>query len=66
MTDHYELIVGNVGVVYRGNDGIHARNLWAEYVHYSQQDRGRVAGEPITLLKNDNILWDFMPTQTED
>jgi hypothetical protein len=66
MSDHYELIAGNVGMVHQGNDKEMAHCLFVDYVERSQSGRGRAAGEPITLLKNGEILLDFLPTQTED
>ena len=66
MPDHYELIAGNVGMVYNGNDGEQAHCMFVDYIERSQSGRGRAAWEPITLLKNGEILLDFLPAQTED
>lgn len=64
--DHYELIVGNIGTVWSGNDQTEAQQLFNDYAQMSSDGYGRAAGEPVTLLKNGVILLDFLPTQTEE
>lgn len=69
MTTH-EVIVGNVGTVYRSEDDTHpngkfrswrewrARQIFAEWVEASKADTGRAGGEPVTLLDEDGEIAD--------
>ena len=55
----FEVIVGNVGSVYRGTDGAEARKTYDEYVAWSQTDRGRAGGEDVTLFRDGEILREY-------
>ena len=48
----YEVIVGNIGTVYYGNDGGAAQTWFNEYRNQSDAHYGRAAGEDVTLLKD--------------
>ena len=51
-----EVIVGNIGCVYRGFDEDKAAQVYAEYVEQSKSGYGRAAGETVTLLIEDDII----------
>lgn len=57
----YELIVGNIGTVYRGSLETTARKEFNEYVRLSKAGYGRVAGEPVTLFKDGEIIKEHAP-----
>lgn len=51
----YEVIVGNIGTVYSGNNFMQASAKFAAYVKLSKADSGRASGESVTLLDHDEI-----------
>lgn len=56
----YEVIVGNVGIVYAGDDRRIARNTYAEYVELSVGDYlTRADGEDVTLMHDGEIIDEF-------
>lgn len=59
---HYEVIVGNIGTVYDGQNrreaGIHVR----AYIASSKFPIGRASGEPVTLLVNGDVEFEFQWT----
>ena len=54
-----EIIVGNVGTVYRGTDNQIAKKEFDIYVNCSQSNFGRVASEPVTWLKDNEIYMEY-------
>jgi hypothetical protein len=57
---HYEVIVGNVGRVYSGNNNMEAHKTWHHYVKLSKAGRsGRAAGESVVLMENGEIVREF-------
>ena len=57
----YEVIVGNVGIVYAGNDRRTARNTYAEYVELSVSDYvQRASGEDVALMRDGEIIDEFV------
>ena len=52
----YEVVVGNIGTVYRGTDQDEAGRRFRSYVQDSRNGYGRVAGEPVTLFKDGEIV----------
>lgn len=46
----YKLIVGNVGTIYEGPDEARARAAFNDYREFSRCGYGRVSGESVTLL----------------
>ena len=48
----HEIIVGNIGTVYRGHCTEQARNTFNHYVEQSEQFAGRAAGESVTWLED--------------
>ena len=59
----YEVIVGNVGTIYAGTDGLEAIVLYNKYARRSQRvgSRERCAGEPVTLLRDNTIWYEYSP-----
>jgi hypothetical protein len=49
-SDDYEVIVGNVGTVYRGDKLGLAIKAFTEYVKKSKSDVGRASGESVVLM----------------
>jgi hypothetical protein len=60
-----QLVVGNVGTVYRGTDEGMAQGLYTLYVQYSQYGIGSSANEPVTLLLDGVINREYTPPPTE-
>jgi ribosomal protein S27E len=52
----YEVIVGNVGIVYTGDNRPKAFRIFHDYVAKSTERDGRAAYEPVTLLRDDRII----------
>jgi len=48
----FEVIVGNIGTVYRGSNFMQASCKFAEYVKQSKTGYGRARGEDVTLMHN--------------
>jgi hypothetical protein len=56
----WEVIVGNIGSVYRGESSDEAVSTYREYVKQSQSGRGRAGGEPVTLFRDGEIYREHM------
>jgi hypothetical protein len=52
----YEVVVGNIGHVYGGNNPVAARASYGEYKRLSESGQGRAAGEDVTLLEGGEPL----------
>ena len=52
----YEVIVGNIGTVYTGNDENEAFRAYNEYVSQSLQGCGRASYEPVVLMQDNEIV----------
>ncbi len=48
----YEVVVGNIGRVYRGSDRREANRSYAVYLDQFKQGYGRAAGESVTLFED--------------
>lgn len=57
----YEVLVGNIGMVYNGGNGKLAKKTFAEYVTQSANNYGRASGEEVAILKNNDILKTYLP-----
>jgi hypothetical protein len=57
-----EIIVGNIGSVYRGNNDTEALRVYNEYVEQSTTDYGRAAGESVTWFVNDEPFREYIGT----
>jgi len=51
----YEVIVGNIGVVYRGNDEADAVQEYEDYVVESKAGYGRAGNEAVVLMKDGEV-----------
>jgi len=56
----YQVIVGNVGTVYDGDDKQKACDDYLEYVHISKYGTGRAAGETVTMMVDDEPENEFI------
>ena len=52
----YQIIVGNVGTAYDGDDGAAADAIFREYVRASCDGIGRAAGESVTMMDGGEIV----------
>jgi len=55
MKNEWEVVVGNIGTVYKCSDASYAVEAYNDYVKISKNGKGRAAGESVTLLKNGEI-----------
>lgn len=58
----YEVIVGNIGTVYKGGDKQVAIATFEEYKRQSADGYGRAAGEPVSLLFEEEVIDEFDQT----
>ncbi len=63
MNETYEVVAGNVGTVYRGNNYKEADAAFAQYSGLSKSGRGRCGGEVITLFEHGELVDEFEPEQ---
>jgi len=56
----FEVIVGNIGTVYSGDNEATAREAWRSYRADSISHYGRASGEPVTLFVDGNILDEYL------
>jgi len=61
----FEVIVGNIGTVYSGNNFMQAQTRYSSYVKDSRANRGRAAGEAVTLIHNGEIRCEYAGTLNE-
>jgi hypothetical protein len=59
----YQVIVGNIGTVYDGDNMIDANRDFGTYKRQSQSGRGRAGGETVTLFDNDEIKFEHIGEQ---
>ncbi len=59
---NYQVIVGNVGTVHDGASLREAKLIYNTYVDRSKSNHGRCAGESVTLMANDGIIWEYAGT----
>lgn len=62
----YRTIVGNLGTVYFGTNGFEARKEYSVYVAKSKLSFGRVSNESVTLLKDDEIILEYLKQENEN
>lgn len=55
MRDRFEVIVGNIGTVYSGNDYDLACSKFHSYVKQAKAHHGRAAGEDVTMLDDSEV-----------
>jgi len=59
-TPKFEVVVGNIGTVYSGNNYMQAECKYSAYVKQSRSNYGRAAGEPVTLFHNGEIRSEYI------
>lgn len=59
MSDTWEVVVGNVGTVYRGFSEVLARRAYANYCTASYRQEGKASGESVTLLVASEIVSEY-------
>lgn len=59
--DRHEIIVGNVGTVYAGDDDKAAQTTFDEYVAISRAGYGRAGSEPVTWFTGGEIGAEYEP-----
>lgn len=66
MLSRFEVIVGHIGVVYRGDDAGAALAVFAEYVAESKTGTGRAGDEPVTLMDDGQIQFEYAGSRQEE
>tara|TARA_R110000744_G_C19182589_1_gene542896 strand:- start:11 stop:229 length:219 start_codon:yes stop_codon:yes gene_type:complete len=59
MRNKYQVIVGNIGTVYDGNNKDEAEADYTKYVKDSCMEYGRASLEPVIMLKDDEPLFEY-------
>ena len=57
----FEVIVGNVGTVYVGNNYMKASSKFQTYIKQSKNKIGRAGGEPVVLMHKGSIRHEYEP-----
>ena len=65
MKTQYTVTVGNIGTVYEGTSSREAAETFDEYRRQSHDNYGRAAGEPVTVMRDNEILREYEGTNTE-
>jgi len=66
MRHTYEVVVGNVGSVYSGQDMASGLRKFSDYVNASKAEVGRAGGESVTLLCDGEIIKEYVGTIDAD
>jgi hypothetical protein len=61
---NYEVVVGNIGSVHKGNNPIEANKEYGNWKLHSDSGFGRAAGEPVTLFVDGEIKWEHPGTNS--
>lgn len=56
----YEVLVSNIGLVAHGDNAFNANTVYNTYVGQSKRGMGRVAGENVTMLRNGEIVKEYI------
>jgi hypothetical protein len=59
MAQMFEVVVGNVGTVYSGDNKEEAERKFDAYMNLSMSGYGRVAYETVTLMQDGEIIAEF-------
>lgn len=59
MNPIFEIVVGNIGSVYSGNNFMQARSTYTQYVELSRNGHGRASGEAVTFFHNGEVRMEF-------
>ena len=63
---NYEVIVGNIGTVYSGTNERDALFNARIYVDQSKSNRGRAAGQSVTIMRDGEIFHTYTGTVDRD
>ena len=58
---NHEIVVGNIGTVYRGGSYDAAFSHYRDYIGQSRAGMGRASGEEVSWLKDGEILSEYIP-----
>ena len=58
----YEVVVGNIGTVYSGNNMRIAERTYDDYVRISKRAHGRASGEFVILFNDGAITREYLGT----
>jgi hypothetical protein len=58
----FEVLVGNIGTIYSGNNYMTACCKFQAYVTLSRTNSGRAAGESVTILQGGEIRKEYFGT----
>jgi hypothetical protein len=58
----YQIVVGNIGTVYDGNNWSHAYGDWRAYCDMVELPHGRSSGEAVALFIDGELEQQFIPT----
>lgn len=64
--NRYEVVVGNICVVYSGVQPWKAREFYDDYVEMSIGNYGRAAGENVALYKDGSLAKEYIGRLLED
>ena len=62
----FQVLVGNIGHVYDGNNFMQASSKYTAYVKASKSNTGRAAGEPVTMFHNGDIRCEYFGKLEEE
>ena len=61
MKHQYSITVGNLGTVWDGTNGAAANVQYGQWVAQSRELTGRASGEPVTLFRDGEPVYEFNP-----
>lgn len=56
----FQVVVGNIGTVYDGNNFMQAQSKYSSYVKLAKAPHGRASGENVTFFHNDEIRAEYI------
>lgn len=64
MEEDYQVIVGNIGTVYDGNNHLIALRTFLAYKRSSMIGTGKASGESVILMHKEEIEQEYYPAET--
>lgn len=62
----YEVYVGNIGNVISTEERLEAYRKYEIYKEMSETGYGRCSHEPVTLMRDGEIIMEYVPEETEE
>ncbi len=62
----FQVVVGNVGIVYDGDNDEKAEEIFEEYIEISKSGASRAGDEPVTLMEDNDIVDEYMPPEPSE